>query len=233
MKALWRKLAGRYAALSGREQALVGVALLGLIATLIYAIWVQPAQALVTGLRARIGPQQSELASLQAQTASLQTGLRDESAAGARALAASREELQKLDERLGRVDSLLVPPQRMVEVLQAVLAHHAGLSLVSLRSLPPQPLIAAGKDEGGGAGKGGEGKEAGGKERVVETLYRHGLEVRIAGGYADLLAYVAELERDPRGLSLTRVAFTVVEHPKAELTLTVQTLSREQDWLAL
>lgn len=233
MKGFWPKLAGRYALLSAREQVLVGVALLGVVAAVIYALWLQPAQTRVTGLRTRIGSQQAELASLKAQVASLQAGVSDATATQARALAASREELRKLDERLAGVDSLLVPPQRMVEVLQAVLAQHPGLSIVSLRSLPPQPLIAAGKDEGGGAGKGGEGKEAGGKETAAEFLYRHGLEIRIAGGYADLLAYVAELERDPHGLLLSRMAFTVVEYPKSELTLAVQTLSRERDWLAL
>jgi MSHA biogenesis protein MshJ len=69
--------------------------------------------------------------------------------------------------------------------------------------------------------------------RQQENIWRHGLEVRVAGSYADLLAYVVELERAPQRLLWGGMALKVTVWPTSELTLTVYTLSRERDWLAV
>ena len=78
-------------------------------------------------------------------------------------------------------------------------------------------------------------KSQGGKpgEQRGENIYRHGLEVRLAGSYADLLDYVAELERTPQRLLWGGMMLSVTTYPRSELTLTVYTLSRDRDWLAV
>jgi MSHA biogenesis protein MshJ len=78
-------------------------------------------------------------------------------------------------------------------------------------------------------------KGPGGKDQVMlrENIFRHGLEIRVAGSYADLLAYVAELERSPQRLLWGGINLAVIVYPRSELTLTVYTLSRERDWLAV
>ncbi len=225
MNAIWRKWADRYAALSQREQLMIAAAAIAVVFFGLLTIWVDPASKRATTLRAQLAGQEKELATLQAQIGSLKAQLHDPDAANRKALAELHKRLAGIDSEIGNLDEKLVPPQRMGRVLQTVLSRHRGLALISLRSLAPEPLLAAPVDKGTTAKK----------EPTVEreNIFRHGLEIRVAGSYADLLAYVTELERAPQRLLWGGLALKVTGYPRSELTLMVYTLSRERDWLAL
>jgi len=227
MNAAWRKLSERFAALNNREKLLVAVAALAVAIFLPLSLWIDPPARHAAALRTQMAGQESELAALQAQIADLKGRLVDPDAANRRRLAELLAQLTKVDGEIGNLDEKLVPPQKMRQVLQTVLSRHRGLSLVSLRSVAPEPLLASLED-----GKAGKEKSAV-ATRHQENLWRHGIEVRVAGSYADLLAYVVELERAPQRLLWGGMAFKVVVWPRSELTLTVYTLSRERDWLAV
>ena len=226
MNANWQKLTERYAAMSRREQLLIAVAALTVAFFLPLTVWVDPPAKRATALAGQLAVQETELAALQAQIAGLRARLVDPDAANRKALAELQAQLATVDQEIGSLDDQLVPPQKMGKVLQMVLSRHRGLSLVSLRSLAPEPLLAPSDDKQSAA------------ERLAmlvrqENLWRHGLEIRVAGSYADLLAYVAEMERGPQRLLWGDMALKVTAWPKSELTLTVYTLSRERDWLAV
>jgi MSHA biogenesis protein MshJ len=226
MNALWQKWAERYAALSRREQLLIGVVTLAIAFSLLLTVWVDPAVKRGTALRAQLAGQQVEFDALQVQVASLKAQLVDPDAANRKAFTELQGRLMAIDGQIGTLDEKLVPPQKMGKVLQTVLSRHRGLSLVSLRSLAPEPLLVPSEEK----------KNAAEKSAVVvrqENIWRHGLEIRVAGSYAELLAYVAELERAPQRLLWGGMALRVPAWPRSELTITVYTLSREQDWLAL
>lgn len=226
MNGQWQKLSGRFAALSQRERLLIGVAALAIVFFLPLTVWVDPPGKRAAALRGQLATQATELATLQAQVADLKARLVDPDAANRKTLAELQAELGRIDGEIGSLDEKLVPPQKMGKVLQMVLSHHRGLSLVSLRSLAPEPLLAmpAAKKES---------EKSAVAARLDENLWRHGLEIRVAGNYADLLAYVAELERAPQRLLWGGMQLKVTAWPRNELTLTVYTLSRERDWLAV
>ena len=194
---------------------------------LILTFWVDPAVRRGGELRAGLDARRHELAVLDQQTVTLKSQLENPDAGERRQLAELQARLGALDARIGQLDDKLVPPQRMGQVLQAVLAKHRGLALASLRSLPPEPLLALPADNNNGAAGGKPGAPHG------ENIYRHGLEVRLAGSYADLLGYVAELERTPQRLLWGGMTLNAAAYPRNELTLTVYTLSRDRDWLAV
>lgn len=226
MNALWQKWADRYAALSQREQLLIGAATLAIAFFLLLTVWVDPATKRGTALRAQLAGQQVEFDALQVQLASLKAQLVDPDAANRKAFTELQARLLAIDGQIGTLDDKLVPPQKMGKVLQTVLSRHRGLSLVSLRSLAPEPLLVPPEEK----------KTAAEKSAVAarqENIWRHGLEIRVSGSYADLLAYVAEMERAPQRLLWGGMALKVTAWPKSELTITVYTLSRERDWLAV
>jgi len=64
-------------------------------------------------------------------------------------------------------------------------------------------------------------------------LYRHGVEIRLEGSYGQLQAYLAQLEKMPQHLLWGQLSYRVIDYPKAEMTLTVYTLSPDRSWLAL
>jgi MSHA biogenesis protein MshJ len=225
MKDIWRKWAGRYAAMSQREQLLIAAAAIVVVVFGLLTLWVDPATKRAAILRTQMASQEKDLATLQAQIGSLKSQLHDPDAANRKLLDELHAKLTGIDKEIGNLDEKLVPPQRMGGVLQTVLSHHRGLALLGLKSLAPEPLLAT------LAEKGGTTKPAAVVER--ENIYRHGLEIHVAGSYADLLAYVAELERAPQRLLWGGMVLKTMDYPRSELTLTVYTLSRERDWLAL
>lgn len=223
LKARWLEWSTRFAALQKREKLMVVGATLFAILFGGYTLWVEPALLKRTQLKKTIAQQQGEQAQLAAQLAALikQTGDPD---------AANRAELERLQQQMVETerdikgfDRLLVPPQQVPALLQALLARHRNLSLVSLTTLPPRPLIE-------------KEKTANADEKPAiptdNNIYRHGIEIKLAGGYLDLLAYVAELEGNAQKLLWGGMSLSS-NYPVSELTLTVYTLSLESAWLVV
>lgn len=67
----------------------------------------------------------------------------------------------------------------------------------------------------------------------AEGIYQHGIELRMAGSYNDLLNYLAELERMPQRLMWNSVSLTVEKYPRNIMVLRVYTLSLDRSWLTV
>lgn len=223
----WDKLNARYVALTQRERGLVAAALVFAPMLIGYSLFVDPRLAQVKGLESGITRQSASLAELQAQVGSLQQQLQNDPDAPQKAeLAALKSEQDGLDKQLQQFGAALVRPEDMNGLLEGLLARHRGLRLVSLKTLAPQSVL---REVPADAAKPGDGKVA---ERVFD-LYRHGVEIRLEGHYGEIKAYLAQLEKLPQRLLWGGLSYRVIDHPRAELTLTVYTLSPERTWLAL
>lgn len=66
-----------------------------------------------------------------------------------------------------------------------------------------------------------------------EGIYQHGMEIRLAGSYNDLLGYLAEIERMPQQLMWNSVRFSVEKYPRNVMVLRVYTLSLDRNWLVV
>jgi MSHA biogenesis protein MshJ len=228
LKARWNEWASRFAALQQREKLMVAGAALVVILFGGYSFWIEPAQLQKARFEKTIAQQQSEQQQLQAQIAALAKG-GDPDAPNRALLEQLRNELAAAEREIRGFDRVLVTPAQAPQLLQTLLARHRGLSLVSLTTLPPQPLVPPrpAKDDGKGAAKEAPAAAPG------ANIYKHGIEIRVAGGYHDLLAYVGELESGPQKLLWGGMRLAVQQHPLSELTLTIYTLSLEETWLAV
>lgn len=228
LQARWQEWSKRFAALQPREKYLVIAALAVAILFGGYSLWIEPGMLQAERLKKTLAQQQAEQAQLQEQVAALAARNGDPDTANRAALNKLREELAATDREIGAFGNALVPPQRIPALLQTLLARHRGLTLVSLATLPPQPLIEipAG-DKGAAQPAQAPAPLPGG------NLYRHGIEIKLAGRYQDLLAYVAELDASPQRLLRGGMRLVVRQHPVSELTLTVYTLSLDPTWLVV
>lgn len=135
-----------------------------------------------------------------------------------------RQELQarrsELDGKLKALDGTLVTPQAAPALLERLMGRRKGLQMLGLRTLSPVPVLAR-------------------PQAAAETsndgmnVYRHGVEIRLAGNYLDLLGYLADLEAVPERLLWEGVNLTVDAYPRSVLTLRVYTLSLDKAWLVL
>lgn len=221
----WPQLNARYAALARRERGLL--ALVAVLAPLLigHSLFVEPQARQIKGLEEGIVRQSTSLSELDAQTISLKQQLQNDPDAPQKAeLAVLAGERDKLDKQLKEFGAALVRPEEMNALLGGLLARHAGLRLVSLKTLAPQSVLGEAQ-----ATPAGEKKPP---ERTFD-LYRHGVEIRLEGRYGELQAYLAQLEKLPQRLLWGGMSYRVIDHPRAELTLTLYTLSPERTWLAL
>jgi len=123
-----------------------------------------------------------------------------------------RSEIAALDARIQQEQRRFTTPQRMREVLREMFERDKRLRLVDLKTLPVTDLA---------AGQSGR------------RVFRHGIELTVAGSYLDLYAYLAALEQIPTQLYWGRVEMSVASYPIATLKMTVYTLSFDQAWMVV
>lgn len=213
----------RYARLVRREKILVALAAVGGTALLGNALFLEPQANAVKQAKQGVEQANGDLATLSAQRVALRDQLNADPDATRKAeLAALRAKIDSVSEQIAARQSALVPPDRMNALLETLLRRHPALRLVSLKSLPPVSMLPAVKS-------GADGKGA-----VREfDLFRHGVEVRIEGAYADLYAYLLGLEQHDQKLLWSEVRLAVEEHPRAQLVIVVHTLSADRAWLRI
>ena len=144
----------------------------------------------------------------------------------------------------------LIGPDQMAALLQQMLPRQGSVRIVGLKTLPPQdahaPLPPAAPVPAAtlpGAAASSVPALATGPAQIpaapppplpTASLYRHGVEITVEGGYGDLMNYLATLESLPGPRLLWGgVAMKVERHPTVRLSFTVYTLSVNRAWLEL
>lgn len=227
--AVGARLTDWYGQLSRREQVLVATAVLLVPLVLLAQLLVVPAlqrQRLLQGQLAQLRTANSEI---RQQLAAIEIQL------GQDPDAASRAELQRLQQQLQQIDSRfdgqlagLVEPAQMPALVRQLL-QRPDLHLRQLATRPAAPLqLPAAPAEGS-----------------QELLYRHPLQLELCGDYLALLAYVRQLEALPQQVLIEQVRFVreVAAAPDAtplacpagalQAELQLVTLSLTPEWLLL
>ena len=217
MKALFSRLVTRFDGLAQRERRLVAAALLGGVALLGWSVCLDPALARLKLAERSVTEQRAVLERLQIQTVVLQSPNQTPEALARAELAALKKQLSEMSQRISVMERALVPPQRMSGLLESMLAGRGGLHLLSLRTLPVVPVLENAASDATTPPAGG--------------LFKHGMEIRLEGSYAELAAYLSRLEKAPQKLLWNSVSLVAENHPRLVLTLTVFTLSLDRTWL--
>jgi MSHA biogenesis protein MshJ len=153
-----------------------------------------------------------------------------------------RQRTAQTAQDLAETEAGLIGADRMVALLEQMLPRGGSVHVVGLKSLAPQdarvpvPLSTGlpGNPATAPAGVTLPPPAAATAAAEGAPLYRHGVEITVEGGYADLMNYLAALEALPGPKLLWGgVKLKVERHPTVQLTLTVYTLSLDRAWLEL
>ena len=218
-------LAAKFDALAKRERLLVLLALIGGVVLLGWTFGVEPALGRARAAERGLAEVAVQRQALQAQLQVLQAPAQNPDVRARSELEALRVDLARVGERLASFEGALVPPQRMSRLLEEMIGRRSSLRLLSLRTLPVAPVLAPASVEGAKATAPQTRADSAG------ALYKHGVEIRLEGSYAELTEYLARLEKSPQKLLWGRAALSAEQHPRLVLTLTVYTLSLERTWL--
>jgi len=187
--------------------------------------WVFPAITESGKLAAQAERDKAEAAGLSAQMAALEAQALSPNAVAQVTIAGLRRRFNEQEPQIQAIQQSLVSARNMPAFLENLLAGNKGLQLVSLETLPPEPLVSAGTTAADGVTKSVASSSV--------QLYKHGVRLKLSGGYRELTAYLAELEQAPQKVLWGGMKLTVSTHPRIVLTLTVYTLSLDKAWMTL
>ncbi len=207
-------------AMALRERVLIFVAIAFALVTMINSLFLEPLLAQQKHFSSLVVQQQEKMKETQAQLNDMLT---------ARQLSKyspQRERIRQLHEQIAQGDAFLnntrdklVPPEKMAHLLEDVLSSNTRLQLVALNTLPvtlfSEPTADAAKNP----------------SMQEKQIFKHGVQITVRGSYADLLQYLASLEKMPTQMFWGMAKLNVVQFPTSELTLTLYTLSLDKTWL--
>ncbi|MCL6414998.1 hypothetical protein MIB92_05000 [Aestuariirhabdus sp. Z084] len=228
MKLWWASYCDLIDSRNERERMLIMVSILLLI-TMLFVVFVY--DPLKAKKQRALQQQQQTLIN----TAALQEEIRVsrmESDAISRQIGEQRiSELKKsiahFDRVLQEATVDLIAPQQMAELLQVMMQRQKGLKLVSVKSFT-KPVVL---NEDGTKVPDDELDET--KLTTPPKFYRHGMSLQLEGDFFTVQSYLKSIEASKWNLFWDRLDYRVVVAPKATVTLTIFTLSRDPKWLGL
>ena len=235
--ARWRTLQRRFDQRVQRERLLLIAAAAAVTLMAADSLWLGPALSSFKTTRSQQTQARSALAALQTELQALQNLGSSQARQQQSELAAWRQRVREGDAALRQHEDTLVGPDRMLALLEQLLARQGQVRVRSLRSLGRSDLLNP------APGSAPDRASAAAVRQAVEapplpdgtapSLYRHGVELVLEGGFSDLLAYLRAVEALPQRVLWGSVSLKVEQHPKSVLTLRVYTISRERHWLEL
>lgn len=211
LKAQWQAWADKIAALSQRERVLI--LLTGLVLVCAGAIygWLDGAALRLEQDRVALTTAQRDLEIMDLENLGKQARLaRDPDQNVREQLARVEGELGKLDAELKAQTVDLIPAHEMPEVLEALLSRSTNLHMLALTSLAPEPLMA-------------------GEQGI--NLFKHGIRLKLEGGYFDVYQYLKALEALPRHFYWKQFDYRVEAYPKAVVEMEIYTLSTSKEFI--
>lgn len=228
----------RWLSMARRERALALAAALVLVLGLGELSLIEPPLVQRARLVREMQAQQLEQQALQQH---LSGGVRDPDAPLRAQLDGLQAQVRVTEHEFSDLQNGLVQPQHMGALLQSLLTEHRGLRLLGLRSLPVTPIgdaggarkILAANERTSGTAAAASPASAAGATGDDAWLYRHAVEVRVQGSYADMLAYLQSLESLPRRVHWGDLEIDARKHPANVMTVTLFTVSLEKSWWIL
>lgn len=215
MNALLKQYAERIDNASLRERLLLFLAMALVLVFVVNAALIKPLRDSQRRQSLDIAQNEGELRTIQSELQRMARARDGDPEVRDRERAAVlRAEIAALDGRISEEQRRFTTPQRMREVLEEMLRREKRLRLLDLKTLPVTDLAAT-------LGQAGR------------RVFRHGVELTLAGNYLDLHAYLSALEGLSTQLYWGRAEMSVTEYPVSTLKLTVHTLSFDQAWLVV
>ena len=218
MKAQFQALLAKGDALTQRERTILVVVLMATAWAVIDTALMAPLAAQREAEKNRMQATQERMQRAQDVLAQ-QASLIPPDVAAQQRLETARLTFNARMQAAGELQNRMVAPKAMVQVLQGLTRNQPGLKLVRLQTLPALPVIAQANPTEAATAQAG--------------LYKHGVTLTVSGSYDALLRYMQNIEGLPIGFYWQHATLDAHKHPDIQLTLTLNTLSLEPQWLTL
>ena len=218
MNSRLRRYAQRFDAQTLRERGLVAVTLLGLLCFFWWSYFAEPVMQSIEARQA----DNRRVADQVERTRAIVRDVRERIAVGVyqekeQQLARLSQELDEVEIKLREETVELIDPEKMLQLMTQLVYRESKLKLMSLKRREVRPAIPR---------EVGESTEEPG-------IYRHVLEIELAGKYADMLGYMQTLEQLDWKLLWDEIEIVGEGYPTITLKLVLSTLSTRKVWIEI
>jgi MSHA biogenesis protein MshJ len=210
----------RIDALTLRERAFVLAAMLMIVGAAWEGLLSAPLEARTVAAQDKIAATAQRLSQLDEAIAVAAAGIGGGVSDRVEILRSLREAVTAREAELRVFTSDLVDPAQMRLVVEDLINRQSGLELVRTHNVPAAALLEVSE-----AGNDGASDEP--------NLYLHGLVIELEGSYLELLAYLESIEQLPWRIFFGRLDLETLEHPRLKISLELNTLSLEREWLGV
>ncbi len=218
MTSVFATYAAKFNAFSLRERLLLGsLVLVGLT----FSWWHFHVQPMVKVVNLQKLENQRITAEVTTTRAAI-TQIRNRIAAGVhkekeQRLVQLQAKLKEIEESLRLKTIKLIDPEDMFNLMSQMIYRESRLKLINLKRLDVRPAIPVEANE--------NSKDAG--------IFRHVLEIKFSGKYADILSYMQSLEARDWVLIWDEIEIVSEEYPQIIVKLHISTLSTREEWVGV
>ncbi|MFH4531453.1 type II secretion system protein GspM [Vibrio diabolicus] len=214
MNEFWLSLEERFGEMSAREKLLIALCGLVVVIMLLFTLVLEPKLNEIISNERQLSNLKQANQKIEIDTLRIQAQLKkDPNAEIDRAISNLLTESQHLSMQLAEIIEHLITPSQMAELLENVLEQQSGIHLLSLQTLPSDPIT--------------EDKEA----SQYSGYYVHPVRMELTGDYFSIANYLNKLESLPASYYWRSFSYKVEEYPKAKLVLEVYTLGSREEFI--
>ncbi len=214
MNEFWSSLEERFGEMSARENMLVALCGLVTVVMLLFTLVLEPKLNQISNNERQLSNLKQSNQKTEIDILRVKAQLKkDPNADIDLEISNLLTESQHLSMQLSQIIEHLVTPSQMAGVLESVLEQQSGIHLVSLQTLPSEPIT--------------EDKEA----SQYSGYYVHPVRMELTGDYFSIANYLNKLESLPASYFWRSFSYKVEEYPKAKLVLEVYTLGSREEFI--
>ena len=229
-----------FSAIGRRNQVFFTIGVGLILAFFAIELFLRPQWLQLAASKEKTAAHQIELAKLQ----SLLVRIKEETERGIDPFAKEKATIAEFESRIQATSAFLAEAgpdvSQVGDLVRGLIKANLGLELASLRVLPgalfysppppaPAPKTGVSADMEKVLARIKKEKEKSTEKYVLveSTLYKHGIDVSVKGGYPALLSYLRQLEGYPKPLYWSEVVLDAKDFRQASLKLVIFTLSEQ------
>ncbi|MBL7004965.1 MAG: hypothetical protein ISR69_13185 [Gammaproteobacteria bacterium] len=219
-----QQLSNKYNDMTVRERVLIVVTFSTLLYYTWWGIFVESTDLAIEKNIAMNKEHKAEIKNIKLTSSvlneQLKAGLKNEKKEQITAL---NKRLEGLRKKLKSQTTELIDPNEMLHVLSNLVYKQSNLTLLSLKRLSVKPALES-TDKEVDAGSDNESSEP--------LIYKHAMQVKMSGRYADIVSYMQGLEAKDWAFIWDAFHLETDEDLKLTMTLELSTLSDKVKWVA-
>lgn len=247
----WQQMSEKFIALTQREKIIVAFVCVFLVTYGLYFLLLEPALKQQSTLTNRQQSTNQQISDLQEQIKIIQAALREDPNQDVKAqIAQLKEELKTTDTQLENAMAQYVAPEEMARKLTQLLQTAPGLRVTSLVVHKPSQLdpnvgyetvpeqsqaeqVANDQSTDSQNTEVAAQRPSISEQDKLPMLYRHEMTLAVKGGYFDLMTFVKRVLENNKQFTVNDLDYEVGTHPEATLTLSIVTISDNENVIRL